>query len=236
PVERLKAFVAEGWQPTFLPDSTLLDELRPEAIRIVQRAQVSLFGMRYYAPDLIHWHGKKVRIRYDLRDGSKVWIRALDGRVITEAKRDANVHPYLHDTVLERATAKRAAAKVRLLEQKIAAIEADEKRTIAAAPVELSAEQHAAAERQLELMDDGVQVVTAGEIEPVAVVEGIRPIFRGPMAERDWGVWVWEHWDTVLVDDEDRADFEAKMESQDFRLLIGFDGKSRLERKKQRAG
>ncbi|MBF0415813.1 MAG: transposase [Magnetococcales bacterium] len=236
PVERLKAFVAEGWQPTFLPDATLLDELRPEAVRSVQRAQVSLFGMRYYAPDLIHWHGKKVRIRYDLRDGSQVWIRAMDGRFITEAKRDANVHPYLHDNVLERATAKRAEAKVRLLEQKIAAIEADEKRTIAAAPVELSVEQHEAAERQLVLMNDGVQAVEDAEIEPIAVVEGTRPIFRGPMAERDWGVWVWEHWDTVLVDDEDRADFTAKLESQDFRLLIGFEGQTGAERKKQRAG
>lgn len=231
PIERLKMFCDEGWQPIILPDATLLDEMRPEAVRVVQRGQVNLFGMHYNAADLVHFHSEKVRIRYDIRDGSKVWIRAMNGQFICEALRDANVRPYLYDNVLERAHGKRKEAKIRLLERKISAIEATEQKTIAAQPVELSEEQQEAAARQLALMNDGIKEIeyandgaTSFAI-PSPCADGVRPMFRGPMAERDWGVWVWQNWDDALVDSEDKAQFEQKLESQNFRLLIGFDEK-----------
>ncbi|MBF0182479.1 MAG: Mu transposase C-terminal domain-containing protein [Magnetococcales bacterium] len=229
PAERMQWFVSEGWQPTLLPDAALLDELRPEMIRTVLRGQVSLGNMRYYAPDLVHWHGQQARIRYDIRDGARVWVRAMDGRYICEAKRDGNVRPYLHDNMLEQAHAKRQQARVRLLERKISEIEALEQKAIEGQSVELTEEDHEAAARQLELMDDGVQTIeTTREIPtPQPPPAGVRPIFRGPLAERDWGVWVWEHWDEAVVDNEDRVEFEEKLEHQDFRLLIGFDGKKR---------
>ncbi|MEO5327283.1 MAG: Mu transposase C-terminal domain-containing protein [Magnetococcus sp. THC-1_WYH] len=239
PAERLQMFRDEGWQPITLPDATLLDELRPEMVRMVQRGQVTLANMRYYAADLIHWHGKKVRIRYDIRDGSKVWIRTISGQFICEAQRDANVRPYLHDNVLEHAHNKRKEAKIRLLERKISEIEVNDRKTIAAQPIALSKEQQEAAARQLALMDDGIKAMDHGEdssTTPPPVMDGFRPMFRGPMAERDWGIWVWENWDDALVDDEDRAEFERKIESQNFRLLIGFDEKHGTDLAKKRVG
>ena len=42
------------------------------------------------------------------------------------------------------------------------------------------------------------------------------------MAEQQWGKWVYENWD--LATEKDQDEFNQKMASFNFRLLIGLEG------------
>jgi putative transposase len=117
PNEAWTKAVAEGWEPVRLDDDDL-DELLPEVVRTVQRGEISLPWGRYFSADLREFHGDTVRVRYDLHDGERVWIRDMEGRLLATAIRDGNARPYMPESAIEHARDRREAGRLSRLERK----------------------------------------------------------------------------------------------------------------------
>jgi len=100
------------------PDSIVFgvsdDEVRelwmPEEERTPSRGVVRLFGNAYFCKELVDVlaEGEKIRVRYDIHDGSKVWLYRSNGEFLGEAlwdghKRAAFPVPFVEQKRLERA-------------------------------------------------------------------------------------------------------------------------------------
>ncbi|MEE9357354.1 Mu transposase C-terminal domain-containing protein [Candidatus Vondammii sp. HM_W22] len=110
--------IADGWKPTLLENDDLHD-LLPSVERKAIRGEVSLPWGRYFSEDLGLYHGRKVRVSFDPANGAQVWISSLTGELLCTAKRDANARPYVRESQLEHARAKRESGRVERLERKI---------------------------------------------------------------------------------------------------------------------
>lgn len=112
PEAALQAFMAQGWVPETV-DSHMLDVLlMPSMSRTTHRGEVRLANRLYFANELRDHHGDKVEVRFDPRDGSRVWVHAQDGSLICEAMKDGNAAPYMPDNMLDDARQKREQAQV----------------------------------------------------------------------------------------------------------------------------
>ncbi len=80
PNEAWDAARAEGWEPILAQAELLNDLMRPQVIRPTRRGEVTWSGETYFLDALRDLHGEEVRLAYDVRDASRVWIRTLDGR------------------------------------------------------------------------------------------------------------------------------------------------------------
>jgi len=126
PAEALDAWRQKGWQPETLPPEIVEDLFRPYEIRTVQRGEISLPWGRYYADKLVQWHRQKVRVGYDIHDGSRVWVREQEtGRLICVAARDGNVVPEQPASMVEHALRQRASRRVALIDQHRAEAESE---------------------------------------------------------------------------------------------------------------
>lgn len=96
-----------GWQPIIAPSEVLNDVMRPQVIRPTRRGEISWAGNKYFLDSLRDLHGTDVRVSYDVRDASKVWVRNLSGVLIGEAHLDGNAIPYMPKSMVERAHEKR---------------------------------------------------------------------------------------------------------------------------------
>ncbi|MBX3504330.1 MAG: transposase [Parvibaculum sp.] len=118
PAEALKEHRANGWAPATLAPEAMIDLWRPYEIRSTQRGEVRLPWGTYFAQELVPFGGEKVRVGYDVHDGSKVWVRTLDdGRLICVAERDGNVIAEQPASKVEHARQRRAEGRLRLLNQ-----------------------------------------------------------------------------------------------------------------------
>lgn len=138
PAEALAEHRANGWSPDTLTPEAMTDLWRPYEIRTTQRGEVRLPWGTYFGRELVPFGGEKVRVGYDIHDGSKVWVRTLDdGRLICVAERDGNVIAEQPASKVEHARQRRAEGRLRLLNQ-----HADEVRAELGQPlIELSAEE-----------------------------------------------------------------------------------------------
>lgn len=136
PAEALEAARMQGWEPMMLGDEVLEDLFRPQLLRTATRGEVSLPWGRYFSHALEPFGGEKVRVGFDIHDGSRVWVRTLDGRLICIAERDGNVVPEMPASKVEHMRREREARRVALKEQQIALIRAEN----GPALLELSAE------------------------------------------------------------------------------------------------
>ncbi len=118
PVERLEQFRAQGWVPQTLPQELLDDLFRPILIRTTRRGEVNLPWGRYYASDLLPHSGAKVQVGYDIHDGSNVWVRDHDGRLIAIAGRDANLVPEMPESALAHGRQQRVKAALARLDER----------------------------------------------------------------------------------------------------------------------
>jgi putative transposase len=75
PNEAWQAGLDEGWAPTLVTTSEAEDLFRPYVYATVLRGEIRLFNNLYFSHELTEWHGEKVRVGYDLHDGSRVWVR-----------------------------------------------------------------------------------------------------------------------------------------------------------------
>lgn len=116
PNEAWDAAIAGGWEPV-LPTVHERDDLfRPYRLAKVIRGEVRLFGNLYFSAELEEHHGDQVQVGYDIHDGSRVWVRDLEGRLICVAEFEANKRAYFPQSVIDRAAEKRAQAREKRLE------------------------------------------------------------------------------------------------------------------------
>lgn len=126
PAEALAQHRAEGWEPQMLPAPIIADLARPYEMRSTFRGEVRLPWGNYFHHDLVPHGGERVRVGYDVHDGSRVWVRTgEDGRLICVAQRDANVIPEQPASKVEHALQQRGKARLKLLEDKAALVRAE---------------------------------------------------------------------------------------------------------------
>ena len=154
PMEAWKAAEKEGWEP-LLADANIVESLtRPQVVRTVQRGLVQWNSGSYFMKGLHDFHGEEVRVAYDFRDASRVWIHSMEGDLIGEALLDGNASPAMPKTMLEKASEKRERGQLSRLVKKAKTITGQdvEMRVIPQAPAyELPPEQLAEAQRFAQL-------------------------------------------------------------------------------------
>lgn len=155
PMEAWKAAEAEGWEP-LLADATIVEGLtRPQVTRTTTRGQVRWNSGTYFMKDLVDLHGEEVRVAYDFRDSSRVWVHSMEGDLIGEALLDGNASPAMPMTMLEKASETRERGQLSRLVKKAKTITGQdvEMRVIPASSssYELSPEQLAEAQRFAQL-------------------------------------------------------------------------------------
>jgi putative transposase len=210
PREAWDGHLTQGWAPVLPEDPDSL--FRPRVARTVRRGEVSLFGNTYFAHDLAEWHGTEVFVAYDVWDGERVWVHDTGGALICTAQADANRVAYFPQSQIEHAQRTRAQGRLRRIDSKRREIEAEAGYRATPAPPSPDEEQ-AAQEHLARLHPPAPQA-------PVDTAPGApRPRFSGDFAERDWGRWCWNN--REQLDADERAEFEARLHSVNFRLLIG---------------
>lgn len=190
PREMRRAFVEGGWQPRPMEGADLADAFHPHERKIVRRAVVSLYGQRYHHPELEHHNGEEVLVAYDITDGSRVWVKTLEGRLICEAAFYES-RGYRPQSFYERALERRADAQVKRLQTKIDAVEA-------ARPGNLIEYSPGEVLPPLDLP----QVAEAVTVEPEPNVVKLpvkRPIFDTDAAKYRW---LQSHADEITDEDE----------------------------------
>lgn len=155
PMEAWKSAEAEGWEP-LLADANIVESLtRPQVERTVHRCQVQWNSGTYFLKGLDGFHGEQVRVAYDFRDASRVWVHSLEGDLLGEARLDGNASPAMPKTMLEKASEKRERGQLSRLVKKAKTITGQdvEMRVITAASstYELPPEQLAEAQRFAQL-------------------------------------------------------------------------------------
>lgn len=119
PNEAWAAAMSEGWEPMMLAENEAADLFRPYKIGKTHRAEVRLFGNIYFNKTLEHYNGEQVRIGYDIRDASRVWVRDMEGRMICVAEFEANKTAYFPVSQQQAADEKRAAGRIKRAQAKI---------------------------------------------------------------------------------------------------------------------
>ena len=125
PNEAWASAIVEGWEPVMLKEGEAADLFRPYKIGKTTRAEVRLFGNIYFNRMLEHYHGEQVRIGYDIHDGSRVWVRDMEGRLICEAEFEANKQAYFPQSQIDVASRKRAEGRIKRAEAHIEEAEAE---------------------------------------------------------------------------------------------------------------
>lgn len=118
PAECLAQFRAQDWTPQTLPQALLDDLFRPILVRTTRRGEVSLPWGRYFARDLVPHSGAKVQVGYNIHDGSRVWVRDQEGRLIAIAGRDANLVPEMPESALAHGRLQRVKAALARLDER----------------------------------------------------------------------------------------------------------------------
>ncbi|MEQ8346192.1 MAG: Mu transposase C-terminal domain-containing protein [Sneathiellaceae bacterium] len=118
PDEAWQAHLEDGWAPVTPTEEEQIYLFRPHELRVVDRGQVRIHGHVYFSHELEagDWHGRTVRVAYDIRDASRVWVKDEDGRFICTAEVGGNHAAFFPAPVIEQAREKRAAARLKRLE------------------------------------------------------------------------------------------------------------------------
>lgn len=118
PMESWKSAMAEGWEPMVADADVVATIVRPQEVRTTNRAKVQLHGHTYFLQALEVFHGQEVRVGYDLRDASRVWVHTLDGELIGEALINGNAVDAKPRSLMEKAKDKRVKGQINKLGKK----------------------------------------------------------------------------------------------------------------------
>lgn len=118
PMESWKSAQADGWEPLKAEAHVVEALVRPQVVRTTNRAEVRIFGGIYFLQALEGYHGQEVRVAYDFRDASRVWVHTLDGELIGEAVLGGNASPAMPQSLLDKATEKREKGQLARLVKK----------------------------------------------------------------------------------------------------------------------
>lgn len=89
------------------------DLYRPYVERKCLRGEINLFSNRYFSRDLEQYHGEMMLVGYDIHDGSRVWVRDMDYRLICIAGFEGNKKGYFSQSALDDAHEQRAIGQVK---------------------------------------------------------------------------------------------------------------------------
>lgn len=118
PMESWKSAQADGWEPLKAEAHVVEALVRPQVVRTTNRAEVRIFGGIYFLQALEAYHGQEVRVAYDFRDASRVWVHTLDGELIGEAILGGNASPAMPQSLLDKAAEKREKGQLARLVKK----------------------------------------------------------------------------------------------------------------------
>lgn len=154
PNEAWDAARAEGWEPLVASSELLNDLMRPQVLRPTRRGEVTWANETYFLDALRNFHGDEIRLAYDVRDASRVWVRTLDGDLIGEALLDGNASDYMPKAMIEKAYDKRESGQMKRAVDKLETLTGKRVEMIAptsAPSAQLSADQLAEAQRFAQL-------------------------------------------------------------------------------------
>lgn len=115
PVERWASKSAEGFNAITVNENEAAYLFRPQMERTVRRCEVALFGNTYYDKALEEFHGERVKVAYDIHDGSKVWVYSHRDVLICVAGFEANKDAYMPQSAIEYGKDKRLAGREKRL-------------------------------------------------------------------------------------------------------------------------
>lgn len=145
PLEAWDAAIAKGWQPLTAPREVVNDLFRPQIVRKTMRGEIAWAGERYALDALADLHGKQVRVAYDVRDASRVWVRTMSGELIGEAKLNGNASDYIAPSIVEQGYAKQAKGQFKKTVAKLENLTGQRVELVSEPVVDYSQEQLAAA-------------------------------------------------------------------------------------------
>lgn len=154
PMEAWEAARAEGWEPMLAPAELVADLMRPQVVRKTLRGEIAWAGHRYFLGALREHHGEEIRIAYDVRDASRLWVRTLEGELLGEALIDGNASDYMPKPMIEQAYEKREQGQMARALDKLETLTGKRVELVApssAPSAQLSDEQLAAAQRYAQL-------------------------------------------------------------------------------------
>lgn len=154
PNEAWDAARTEGWEPMVAPAEVLNDLMRPQVIRPTRRGEVTWSGETYFLDALRDFHGQEIRLAYDVRNASRVWVRTLEGDLVGEAILDGNASDYMPKAMLEKAYEKRESGQMKRALDKLETLTGKRVEMIAPCTgpsAQLSTEQLAEAQRFAQL-------------------------------------------------------------------------------------
>lgn len=131
PNEAWDRHVEQGFEPVQVTQAEADELFRPYVIRTVRRCLIEWNTNTFFHTDLEQHHGSKVAIGFDVKDGSKVWVRELDrvdgetipGRLICVAEFAGNETRYVPKSFEDTAIERRAKAQLRLIGRKADKVE-----------------------------------------------------------------------------------------------------------------
>lgn len=176
PAEAWAEHVANGWKPVAVEGDQLRDLFRPHEVKVVRRATVSLYSQTYHHAELEHWNGEEVQVAYDIHDGERVWVKALDGRLICVATLDS-VRGYRARSVYEMALEKRADAAIARHEAHIAEIDRQRPAHVITheAPLTLAGLGEITPERLEARFEQGLLIEAEPQEQPAPVQQSAEP-------------------------------------------------------------
>ena len=145
PQEAWDAAIAKGWQPLTAPPEVVNDLFRPQIVRKTMRGEIAWAGERYALDALADLHGKQVRVAYDVRDASRVWVRTMSGELIGEAKLNGNASDYIAPSIVEQGYAKQAEGQFKKTVAKLENLTGQRVELVSEPVIDYSQEQLAAA-------------------------------------------------------------------------------------------
>lgn len=122
---RAHVLKTEGDEIEYVSDIELREMFMPEVKRVAQRGYIQLLTNTYYAPELIDVDGEQVRVAFDTHDGSRVYIRKMDGSFVCEAVWNGNLVAAVPVNAMQTATEQRRKRRMNRIENKRAEIEAE---------------------------------------------------------------------------------------------------------------
>lgn len=131
PLEAYASHLARGWVPETMNAAELDDCFRPRIEVTTRRGVVRCLGNLYYHKELEHHGGERVFVEYEVQDGSKVWVRDQDERLICIAGFEANKDRAFPVSATELAGEKRAKARMARIERKAEEIELERRGVVA---------------------------------------------------------------------------------------------------------
>jgi putative transposase len=116
PAEYWDHFIARGWHPERCTEAEVADMFRPREVKKTHRGEVRMFGNVYHHASLQHYTGQDVIVEYEPQDGSFVFVRDIEERLICVARFEHNKARYMPMSASEKAADNRAARRAKRLE------------------------------------------------------------------------------------------------------------------------